>query len=148
MFYKKLTRKTKKDSKTLRYKLLFWNIMYGGCDAPITHKLDYVPEQWIVFGFSSLHNSLVYDKQSLFQPLYQDISRLTLRISNMSWDYDQEFPAMERNIALVQREHLRVKLLAKNVAYPECTSNKIIFKLGCPFYNIYLATNTVLVKRW
>jgi len=45
MFYKQLTRKTNKEQRNLRYKFLFWNDFYGGFDAPLTHKLDYIPEQ-------------------------------------------------------------------------------------------------------
>jgi len=147
MFYKKLTKKTNKERNTLRYKFPFWNKFYGGFDAPLTHKLDYIPEQWLAFGFSALHNSLVYDTQSLCQYYYNDTSQVSLRIRNMSWGHDQLFPTLERNFDLVQREHVRIFLLYKTNSTSKIGRNKIIFKIACPFYNIFLATNTRFIFK-
>jgi len=147
MFYKKLTKKTRKNQRALRYKLIFWNQLYGVCDAPITHKLDYIPEQWLVFGFSSLHKSLVYDTQSLCQYNYNTLNCLNLQIGNMAWDYDQLFPTLERNAAPVKREYKRIQRYYVNNSFDTSYPNKVIFQISCPFYNVFLATNSTFVRR-
>jgi len=147
MFYKKLTRKTNKEQNTLRYKFSFWNEFYGGFEAPLTHKLDYIPEQWLAFGFSALHRSLIYDTQSLCQYSYNDTTQVSLRIRNMAWDHDQLFPELERNFGLVKREYARIFLLPKTKVALKIFHTKIIFKMACPFYNIFLITNTTFIRK-
>ena len=148
MFYKPLTKRTKKDQQTLRYNLIYKNGLYGVCDEHLTHKLDYIPEQWLVFYFSSVYKELVYDTQSLYQIFYSDMNKLNLKINSMSWDYDHVFPPMERNSSLVKNEYGRIRTLVKSTFILKTRHSKVIFRIVCPFYNIFISTNTRFLRRW
>jgi len=94
-----------------------------------------------------MHKALVYDTQSLYQYLYTNTKNLSLQINNMSWDFDQLFPKLERNSELITREYTRVKFLGSKDTLLITSHKKIIFKITCTFYNTFIATNTIFVRR-
>lgn len=148
MFFKKLTKKTALKRKIeLKYKFFFWNKCYGSIDAPITHKLDYIPEEWMVTGFSSLQASLVYDTQTFIEFSYNNPKQLVLKLQNMSFDQEQLFPSLTRNLDLIIREYTRIHLTHKNNNIPKIFKQHSIFIIDIPLHNIFLSTNLFFIQR-
>lgn len=147
MFFLNLTKKTIAKRKIeLKYKLFFWNKLYGLLDEQITHKLDYIPETWIVMHFSSLHSSMVYDTQAFAEPLYMNAQETPLQIQQISLDYT-EFPLKKRNLNFVIREYSRIQLSRRAQWVYNGGKKGIVFTIQIPNYNIFLATNLVFLMR-
>jgi len=147
MFFTKLTRKTQlKGKKELKYKLLFWNYLYGLSDANLTHKLDYLPEDWFVVNLSALHMPLIYDMQTMNESLYYNFNGLSLKIKNMSIDYNK-FPSLDRMSDLVTNEWLRIRLIRDQQKLKHNWRQEKRWKFNYILYDSFLATNTIFLHR-
>jgi len=148
MFFIKLTRKTHlKRKNELKYKLLFWNQLYGLSDAILTHKLDYLPEEWFVVMFSSLQTPLIYDIQTVSEGLYMNFNKLALNIDSMSIDYKM-FPSLDRTLELVSREYFRVRLIRKQSRVKNAIVRQTqAYKFKYVIFDSFLVTNTIFAYR-
>lgn len=110
----KLTKKTRpKEKLQLRYEFFLWNRIYGLCNEVMTHRLDYIPEDWVITNFSILQTHMVYDSATITSLyLYLDPVKVFLKIKEMYLDLE-EFPYMERTRSLFLTEYIRVRLLQK-----------------------------------
>jgi hypothetical protein len=147
MFFKRLTKRTIIKGKTeLKYNFFFWNKLYGRVDEEITHKLDYIPENWIATQFSSLHSALVYDTQTFVEQSYMNPNQICLQIKHMGLDYTR-FPTKKRNIDLLLREYLRIRTLKKSTFMQTLNKRHLVFTAQIPSHTIFLATNFVFLRR-
>jgi len=147
MFFAPLTKKTIIISKKeLKYKLFFWNKFYGLLKEQITHKLDYIPESWIVAQFSSLHTALVYDTQTIAEFIYMNVKKVNLQIKQMSLDYAQ-FPSQNRNLDLIVREYSRIRFLKNSIFMFNRYRKGFILTVQIPNYNAFLTTNLIFILR-
>ena len=115
-------------------------------DEQVTHKLDYIPENWIVTRFSYLQTALLYDTQTLAEFLYMNPQNLYLQIKQMSYDFS-EFPSKNRNRSLLLLEYQRVLSLQQSEQALNRSKKDTIFKLQIPNHNIFLETNTIFFRR-
>jgi len=115
-------------------------------DEQVTHKLDYIPESWIVTQFSSLQLALLYDTQTLAEFFYMDCQKLYLQIKQMSFDYS-EFPLKTRNHSLLLQEYARIRFLQQSKQMLNMSKRDVIFKIKILNHNIFLSTNTIFVRR-
>ena len=147
MFFTKLTRKTHlKRKKELKYKLLFWNPLYGVSDAILTHKLDYLPEEWFVVQCSSLQPALVYDIQTINEGLYSNLNALALNIQSMTIEH-KIFPPLDRTIAIVDREYFRVRRTHKRHGFRYNLRQEQLWKFNYVIFDSFLTANTVFAYR-
>jgi len=148
MFFVKPTKKSIIKEKTeLKYKFFFWNKFYGLLEEQITHKLDYIPESWVVTQFSSLHPGLVYDTQGLVEFLYTDVYKMNMQLKNMRMDYIP-LPTQDRNLNLINREYCRIQLLKQHSSFrlkKDCRGG--VFTLKIPGHTVFMATNLVFIQR-
>lgn len=112
MYFKKLPNNKFLETKyNWKYKSLFWNQTWGIVDAPITHKIDYIPESWTVSHVSGLQKNLVYDSASLYSYYkYYNPKKIFLQSKQMLWDRES-FPTLKRNNIIYYREYTRIQWL-------------------------------------
>lgn len=147
MFFKPLTNKTTAKLKTeLKYKLFFWNKLYGLIDERITHKLDYIPESWIVIQFSSLHSHLIYDTIAFNDPLYKNLQKSHLQIQQMSLE-STDFPTKNRDMKVAYKEYFRIKSMKFSNWSINHVKRVFVFTIQIPNHNIFLATNLIFIRR-
>jgi len=145
MFFTKITKKTiNKEKMELKSDLIFWNKFYGFLEENVTHKLDYIPENWIVTQFSALQIYQIYDTQGLVEFAYMDTNKISLQIKQMQLDY-KRLPLLERTLDIANREYYRVNLLKRSKSKKIC--KHLFFKLQPPSYHVFFATNLVFIKR-
>jgi len=155
MFFIRLTKKTLINSRRdLKFKYVFWNKLRGELCEVVTHKIDYIPDSWIVTQFSSLHPSLVYDTDTFTEFFYLDPSKLFLQINQMSLD-DTWLPSKNRNIPILSREYRRVYLIRESNNANQLLArsksglqkNPLLLLRAIPNQYLFLTTNFIFLWR-
>lgn len=119
--------------------------MHGLLVEQVTHKLDYIPENWLVTQFSSLHTELVYDTQTFAEFFYVDPFKNFLQIQQMSLD-NTRFPTKNRNRELLLREYTRVRLIKKsNYMLVRPQKNPLLLLVTLPKHHMFLCTNLIFL---